>query len=128
MVRVVDVQSILGGQENDCLTGGACKDYYRGMMFSTGIEAADGGRTDSIVFSCIVAIPRENGLMDYNYGLREYCVRCGRPVLRIWDTSYGAPKQEWEKANVLTEEEFASYNMPDDLPFQLIDNLRVLVQ
>ena len=94
------------------------------------IEPFDSARKDAIPSKYVVVCEDENApayLLIKTYMLveRVYCVRCGKPQMLIEDISFNTPKVEWPDTPVVTEDEFYTVDLPDDLLYKWLDRLRI---
>lgn len=123
-VMIENVQNIIEGREDNCLLGGTCPDNLSGSMYAEGIAATDGSRKDELRFSGVIEMPCENGANQYYIAYRTYCPICGRPERHNTENVYGEMPESWKEWVLYTEEEFLKADMPDNLPYQLVDQLR----
>lgn len=124
-----NVQHILEGKVQSCILGGKCDDQNSGYLNQQGSIIASGTWIvppdfDMGEASGFVAVVYDEEEKIYQFSAREYCPLCGRPraVLRGWRTPDF--REEWDGLPVMSEEDFLTVGMPQDLPYQLIDQLR----
>ena len=125
-VIVSDVETILSGASDSCLLGGQCPKNLYGVMYPEGISAVDSSRSvsEEITFSGVIEVPCTGESSHYFIAYRSYCPICGRPERNNVKTSVGELPEAWFNYPMYTEEEFLTVDMPDNLPYQLIDLLR----
>lgn len=126
LTETVALQSILEGTETTCILGGECAANLAGSMYPEGIEQTNGFRTDAISFAGVVQVPCTEERSHYYLAERSYCPVCGRPQMQIFSIS-DALTAEWEKWPLYEADEFLSAEMPEELPYQLVDDLRLQV-
>ncbi len=114
-------QAILDGASDDCLTGGSCSNKVKCFINSDGIIVPVDSSMEWTPFSAVVT----NADNDYFVrASREYCCRCGKPSMLVYDTASGTLPTEWASFDLLSAEDFLSKDMPASLPYQLIELLR----
>ncbi len=123
------IQTIVDGTAETCLLGGACPRNIVGFMNDKGIILPDsmvGVPTnydigERVWFNAVI-YDADN--RTFLFSSRDYCPVCGRP--RIFAPSYATPvfNENWNGLPIMTEEYFLTVDMPENLPYQLIDQLR----
>lgn len=124
LVEMAALQEILDGTNNLCLIGGECVDDYAGSMYPAGIEQTNGFRKDAHSFTGVVEVPCSDDRSHYYLAERSYCPVCGRPQMQIISMLDEGQRDEWGKWPCYDLPAFLSQNMPNNLPYQLIDSLR----
>lgn len=123
------IQTILDGNADTCLLGGACSRNIVGYMNDKGMILPDSmvgvpanydiGERER--FISVIYDPIDQTFL---FASRDYCPVCGRA--RVFAPSYPTPvfNESWYGLPIMTEEYFLTVDMPDNLPYQLIDQLR----
>lgn len=113
---------ILNAPKPPCLTGEPCTRRNRGEMNAQG-KIVPWVKSDEERVSMSALFYYEEA-QTYRPVGRHYCYLCGRPGYE--ETVRPAPviKESWIGLTIMTEEEFFSVDMPNNLPYQLIDQLR----
>ncbi len=122
--ETIALQEILDGLNDSCLLGGVCAAEYVGSMYPEGIRPTRGSRTDSITLSGVVEVPCTEDRSHYYLAERIYCPICGRPQMQVFSILDEARRDEWAKWTCYDLSTFLSMDMPENLPYQVIDSLR----
>lgn len=118
------LQAIVQGTEANCLLGGKCDGARTGYM--TDRQIITSGDRSNIVgekewFIALVYDPQAHTFL---YASRDYCPLCGKPKIFAPAFATTVFNENWSGLPIMTEEYFLTVDMPDNLPYQLIDQLR----
>ncbi len=125
----VTVQTLLDGTGKNCLQGGLCDTHKEGYLFENGMILfdtkgyqlpVDFEPGEAIRPMVLVYDPDEQTFLLTE---RSYCPTCGRPR-----TSRFSPQTEfnsnWNGLQIMTMEYFLTNGVPENLPYQLLDQIR----
>lgn len=126
-------EMILNGSGETCLHGGKCDVRHVGYMHEDGY-LYDSGATvlpdltkpdDAKRLFCEAVLAR-NGEMGIELSLvsRTYCSQCGRPSVKPMSWALQSFEEQWSGMGIYTEDAYLRVDMPQNLPYQLIDTLR----
>ena len=118
------LEAILTSGAAPCLHGGQCTRGDRGYMDTQGKIVPWTWSAEEQVR--LVAVLHNADEQTYQPATRHYCSVCGRPG---YDDNLRNPPQtefneSWNSLPIMSEADFLTVDMPDDLPYQLIDQLR----
>ena len=122
-------QSICDGSAPSCLFGGACDQKAVGYMTTDGLVLPQGewilpAELADVEKRWDIAIVYDMQDKTFCFTDREYCAVCGRPRIPETRQTTQVFYTNWNGLPIMTEEYFLEVDMPDNLPYQLIDNLR----
>lgn len=124
-IDCIALETICQGTASSCLWGGQCDRSQLGFMYEGGvIRRFQSDRQDYIRFSGVIEGTYQDGTKGYVLATREYCLVCGRPQMSVSQTVAGEMPEEWNVMPVYTQEEFLTKDMPSNLPYQVIDQLK----
>lgn len=117
------LEAILTSEAAPCLHGGQCTRGDRGYMDTQGKIVPWTWSAEEQVR--LVAVIYDADEQTFQPVTRHYCSVCGRPG---YDDTLQNPQTEfsesWHGLPIMTEEDFLTVDMTDNLPYQLIDQLR----
>lgn len=122
----VTVQSILSGEHDTCLLGGACDErlisrYMLDGIVLNGTMPAEWLNAEREWFRAVI-YDRETG--GFMYESRKYCVVCGRPSVYDDWAEYGPFRENWNGLPIMTLDYFLNVGVPQNMPYRLIDEIR----
>lgn len=123
------VQTIVDGTSGSCLLGGECSQNVVGYMNDDGLilpnsmvgELANFDIGEREWFISIIYDPANQTFL---LASRDYCPVCGRPRFFSHSDATQIFNERWNGFPIMTEEYFLTVDMPNNLPYQLIDQLR----
>ncbi len=126
---LVERKMLFDSTSDYCLTGGACDIGESGYLNKEGqilselhISGADAeGWGEKAWFSALIYEPAEKTFL---WGERVYCPLCGRPRVSTPELPTTYFDNRYNGLPIMTKEYFLTVDMPDNLPYQLIDQLR----
>lgn len=131
--ETVLLETIIDGSGETCLLGGKCDVRRVGYMHEDGY-LYDSGATVLPDFTLpndakrlfYEAVLAHNGEMGIELSLvsRTYCSQCGRPSVKPLSGALQSFEEQWSGMGVYTEDAYLQVDMPQNLPYQLIDQLR----
>lgn len=122
----VPVQSILAGEHDTCLLGGACDErmisrYMHDGVILDGTMPAEWLNVEKEWFRAVIYDMETGGFMCET---RKYCVVCGRPGVYDDGAEYGPFHEQWSGLPVMTLDYFLNAGVPQSMPYRLIDEIR----
>lgn len=132
-IETIPLQTIINGSGETCLHGGVCDAKNVGYMHEDGYIYDSGAAvlpdltkpddTKRLFYDALLAQNGETGI-ELSLVCREYCSLCGRPSVTLLSRSLQSFSDQWNGLSVYTEEAYLQRDMPQNLPYQLIDQLR----
>lgn len=125
----VELQVVYDGTAESCLYGGKCDLRNVGFMNDRGqvlsnlnISIPNVFETGDMVW--LSALIYDNAEGTFLFAGREYCPVCGRARISTRETPTTGFRDRYNGLPIMTEDYFLTVDMPDNLPYQLIDQLR----
>ena len=124
-----EVQLIKEGKMPICLLGGSCEANARGYLYDNGIILPEMMGNVPVEYSgseklLLHALIYNEQNQSFLQGYRQYCPLCGRPRIESLSQPTTKFKEKWNGLPIMTEQYFLTVDMPQNLPYQLIDTLR----
>lgn len=129
----IELETVINGSGETCLHGGECDVRHVGYMHEDGYIYDSGvtvlpdlTKPDDAKRLFYEALLARNGEMGIELSLvcREYCSLCGRPSAIPIAGTLQSFSDQWNGLSVYTEDAYIQQDMPQNLPYQLIDQLR----
>lgn len=127
--EVTALHQLLSGTNQECLLGGQCDPTKVAYLTEKGIilpealgvvpHSFDAG--DKMLYAVLVY---NKDTQSFQLASRVHCAVCGRPRINGYQSPSTVFSERWNGLQIMTEDYFLELNMPDNLPYQLIDQLR----
>lgn len=127
--EVISMNDVLAGSLEWCLYGGECENKLSGYLHKDGYILPEGGAylpggVEVNEKEYMIAIIYDPNNMNFHFSHRTYCATCGRPYRLSTSSPTPMFNENWNGLPIMTEEYFLTVDMPENLPYQLIDQLR----
>lgn len=118
----IEYTAILNAEATPCLNGEPCVIGNRGYLNTQGkIVPWTDSVEEQVHLTALIYYAEEKLFRPAG---RYYCYVCGRPDYDESVRPESAFKENWNGFPIMTEEYFLTVDMPENLPYQLIDQLR----